>query len=71
MENQKYCEFIKGFANGLDVDYPEAREHWAAFSRQLSNADREADEAQGEDRGYELGVEYRKLDDFLSNGIVF
>lgn len=55
MENQKYCEFIKGFANGLDVDYPEAREFYS-----LLNVS-ENDVAQGEDRGYELGVEYREL----------
>ncbi len=60
MEN-KYNEFIKGFASAANLDYPEARDHWAWFSRQLSDAARADDEAQGEDRGYELGCEFLKL----------
>ena len=57
MEN-KYAEFIKGFAKATNLDYPEARELWAWYSHQLSDADRTNDEQQGEDRGYELGGEY-------------
>lgn len=56
-------QFLAGFARGLGIDdINTASAHWDAFSRNLSDTARAADEAQGFDRGQELGTECRKLD---------
>lgn len=54
-------EFIEGFAAGAEIPYREARDAWAQFSRQMSDADREAEEQHGRFRGMALGIEYKAL----------
>lgn len=56
-----YREFIWGVARGLDCDYSAASEHWASYSRQLSDAARERIEAEGQDGGFTIGNEIRDL----------
>lgn len=58
----RFNEFLWGFANSLDIDRQKADEVWAAFSRQLSDSEREQIEQQGQDSGFEMGNECRKLD---------
>jgi len=57
----KYAEFIMGFARAANLTYSEADSGWAALSRQLSDSQREAEESQGQDRGWEMGTEYARM----------
>lgn len=57
----RYRDFLNGFASAYGCTVLEAKEHWAAFSRQMSNAAIELAEQQGSDAGFEMGNLYRNL----------
>lgn len=56
-----YNEFIRGLALALDVDYSEASAQWAGYSRQLTDSAREQIESNGQDSGFEIGNEIKRL----------
>jgi hypothetical protein len=53
--NDKYGEFLWGFAKGADIDRSEAEAQWAGWSTQLSDLERSRFEQQGEDSGFSEG----------------
>jgi len=55
-KNGSLLEFLRGFATGADVPLIEADEYWAAWSRNLSDAERAAIEALGFGAGMEEGA---------------
>lgn len=58
---QAYNDFIAGFGATTGLPRNEAAEYWAAFARQLSDADLRAVEAGGYDAGQEQGHEFNRL----------
>jgi hypothetical protein len=58
---QRLQEFLNGFAKAADINLSEADAQWAGYSRQLSDHEREQIENQGQDSGFEMGTQFRKL----------
>jgi hypothetical protein len=59
----KTMEFLRGFAStyvpqSMPKQKHDADAHWAAFSRQLSDQERESIEAGGFESGADYGTEY-------------
>lgn len=54
-------EFLHGFAAEADIAYASADAHWAAFSRQLSDWEREEIEAGGREAGREQARAWKQL----------
>lgn len=55
-------EFRDGFRIGAGLTSQSAADdHWAWYSRQLSDREREEIEAGGYDAGFEQGTEFREL----------
>lgn len=51
-------DFLRGFADGGSLGYSQADEQWAAWTRQLSDAERARVEAGGYPKGHEEGVKF-------------
>jgi hypothetical protein len=54
-------EFLRGFAEGAGKNSIAADEHWAAYSRQLSDTARERIESGGYELGKREGEAYARL----------
>ncbi len=54
-------EFISGIAAALECERIEAGEQWAGYSRNITDRERAAIEAEGYDRGVEIGREIAAL----------
>jgi hypothetical protein len=53
-------DFFRAFAMAAWIDWADARGQWAAFTRELSDAEREAIELGGSDAGDEQGERFKE-----------
>ena len=54
-------EFIEGFAAATGLDFQQADEQWAGFSRNLSDAEIEREEAGGREAGERNGQQFNAM----------
>jgi hypothetical protein len=60
-DSERLTTFLWGFAKGANIDRSEADQQWAAWSRQLGDAEREAAEKDGEDSGFAEGIAFARF----------
>ena len=59
--NELFKDFLRGFAEAAGLDHNEADEQWAAWSRNLSDREREAREHKGYDGGIAEGKTFKQF----------